>query len=132
MTSIEFDIEDIVSDMLTHLSSVLADARSGLSSEDVVHLRLFHRASDSPRDSFPAIDDGMDLRSKLASAVSLWCKDCRSPPTTSVIPVFGIDVLNDESECAEGSIFLALQVLLLDAIHTETEVWLRKDREYNM
>ena len=119
---------EMLSDMLSVLRKVLADGRTGLMPSDVVHLRLFHTATKrSSSGMIEARDDGVQIRCALQTAVAKWGNEA-SLPATSVIPVHAIDVIGVKDKV--GTIQVALQALLLDPVHLETDIWIHKDREY--
>jgi diphthine-ammonia ligase len=129
----EIDVQtiDLLSSMLSALTKVLAKGRTGLVSKDAMHLRLFHTATRRVASgTLEANEDGLHIRSAFQSAVAKWGDDA-ALPATSVVPVHTINILNSTpSASGGGQILLAVQALLVDPVHTETDIWIRKDREY--
>lgn len=123
---------ELLSDMLAALSKGLADARTGFHATEAIHLRLFHTATvRSSSGTIEPRDDGFHIRLALQSAIATWAKDT-SPPSSSVIPVHAIDIINTPlNNPAGGQIFLAIQAQLVDPVHLETDIWINNDREYN-
>ena len=66
----------------------------------------------------------------MQSAIASWGKDKASVPAASVVPVQAIDVINGLPSSKDSKALLAMQVLLIDPVHMETEIWIRKDRQY--
>lgn len=104
----------LISEMLSAIDSLLAKARSGLRNQSAIHLRLYYLPG------MPC-DDGTQWRLSLQSSVASWYSKNGLLPATTVVPVKGLSIINAESISTKSTPFLALQVLLLDPIHTETE-----------
>jgi hypothetical protein len=116
--------------MLVSLDKVLAEGRSGLSSSNAIHVRLFYVATEfSGSGNALAKDDGLQLRSFMQSAIASWGKDKDSVPAVSVVPVQAIDVINGLPSSKDLKALLAMQVLKVDPVHMETEIWMQKDRQ---
>jgi hypothetical protein len=79
-----------------------------------------------------ALTDGVQIRSAFHSAVAHWCGSGTSLPAITVVPVHTINVLNSEVHPTSPKVIaLALQVILVDPVHLETDIWIHKDRVYN-
>ena len=113
-------------------------ASSRGNSRNVLHVRLFYVASTILEATGEKVlqDDGSILRSALQAALST-CFQSASPPSSSVVPVQKIDQLlpHDsaiQSTCAtiskSSTIFMALQVLVIDPIQIETDLWIHHGR----
>eukprot|EP00980_Cylindrotheca_fusiformis_P012332 scaffold3020_cov118-Cylindrotheca_fusiformis.AAC.2 len=113
-TSIQLQPVSLLFDMLSAHEKLLAKARSGLCNRSVLHLRLYYQPG-------VALDDGVQWRTSLQSAVALWCDSSGLFPATTVVPVQGISLINTESVSKESSYFLAMQCLVVDPVHMETE-----------
>jgi hypothetical protein len=101
--------EHILADMLdaarTSLSPVIA-------CEHAIHVRLFYLAS---------MDDGARWRSSLATALG------SRPPASSIVPVQGMQFfVNDKQSVLP---FVAIQVLAIDSVGMETELWINYGRD---
>lgn len=129
--TVDLCIETLLYDMLVYLDKVLAEARSGLSASNVLHVRLFYVATGkSSTGDIKAKNDGLQIRISLQSAIKSWAGGRGSCPSTTVVPVHAIDVISS-SFSFEGKVPLfAMQALIIDPIHMETEIWIRKDRQY--
>jgi diphthine-ammonia ligase len=125
----------LLADMLASAEQCLADARSGLSKSNILHIRLFYVASEHCRDHCGrkvVRDDGVHLRTSLHGLVGSFVTE--NPPSTTVVPVLAIDSFGTNlyrPEASDSKIGkLAMQVFLADPVHLETEIWIHKDREY--
>ena len=128
-------LDMMLGDMLKSVERVLADARSGLKESNILHVRLFYVASEQNTmdGDFIPRDDGVELRSSLRSLVNSKIKN--NPTATTVVPVRGIHISGHNTNSSGGSNTLsstkfAMQVLVIDPVHLETEIWINKDREY--
>jgi len=127
----EIQSESMLVDMLSSVQSVLSDARAGLTTRNMMHVRLFYVSSEqSTSDGQHLVrNDGVQLRSSLNAAVASSLTNNRA--ATSVVPVRSIDTIGIESKKSDDksrTILFAMQVLLLDPVHLETEIWIHKDR----
>jgi hypothetical protein len=125
----------LISDMISSVEAVLSNARAGLSlNSTTVHIRLFYVATENvTRNNIVVKDDGVALRSALAAAVA--SKAGRKTPAMTVVPVQAIDTIGWEQDSVketteDQTVMFALQVLCLDPVHFETELWIHKDRHY--
>jgi diphthine-ammonia ligase len=126
-------IEDVLSDMLVSLDKSLSEGRTGMAPSKAVHLRLFQTATRRLASGcVEALTDGVQIRSAFHSAVAHWCGSGTSLPAITVVPVHTINVLNSEVHPTSPKVIaLALQVILVDPVHLETDIWIHKDRVYN-
>ena len=77
-------------------------------------------------------EDGLQVRLAFQSAIAKWTKN-PSLPASSVVPVHAMDIINVPINGAKDrQIIYALQALYVDPVHLETDIWIRKDREYNI
>ncbi|KAG7361982.1 phospholipid-translocating P-type ATPase, flippase [Nitzschia inconspicua] len=142
-------LDTILDSMLTSLEGVLADARSGLTRKELLHIRLFHVPSTE-------VTGSSMVRLALRRVVQSHFRGVTVPATT-VVPVLAIDcigttttattattatatkattttsmrdssTLDDPGSWIVGR--LAIQALFLDPVHLETEIWIHKDRRY--
>jgi hypothetical protein len=104
----------LLSDMFSALDRLLAKARSGLLPHSAIHVRLYYLARFSS-------DDGVQWRTSLQSAVASWDNKKGLYAATTVVPVQGISLINSTAVSNESSPFLAMQVLVIDPVHMETE-----------
>jgi hypothetical protein len=131
LENIQLDL--MLGDMMSSVERVLADARSGLQASNIIHVRLFYISSEQNalHGIFSPRNDGVQLRASLRSIVSSRMRN--NPPATSVVPVQGIYISDQNTNISEGSSTLstqfAMQVLVADPVHLETEIWIHKDRE---
>lgn len=112
----------LLSDMFSAVDKVLASARSGLTHQNLLNVRLFYPVQcglDSNND--PVRDDGIPWRASLQAAVASWSNAKGSCAATTVVPVQGINVLNFPSHSTPLAPFIAMQILFLDPVHMETE-----------
>eukprot|EP00934_Nitzschia_sp_Nitz4_P008816 Nitzschia sp. Nitz4//scaffold45_size130396//106541//109024//NITZ4_003469-RA/size130396-processed-gene-0.201-mRNA-1//1//CDS//3329552458//8806//frame0 len=130
--TMDVDLDLLFNDMLMTLSKASAEGRSGLGQRQVLHVRLFYVATvkSSSGDILPC-NDGVRLRSALERAVSKWDSNDVTFPATSVVPVSSIDLLHANAALFSKRAFLSMQVVLLDPVHLETNIWIRKNREYS-
>ena len=59
--------------------------------------------------------------------------DSDNPPAATVVPVRAIGMCGLKKtaiNCSNNIAKYAMQVVLVDPVHMETEVWIHKDREY--
>jgi len=128
----EIHSDTMLDDMISSAMKVLSIARAGLETHNIIHIRLFYVSSEQTTDGeYIVRDDGVQLRASLRAIIS--SKIQKNQPAISVIPVKGIDtivMLRKESRNIKRRIMFAMQVLILDPIHLETEMWIHKDREY--
>jgi diphthine-ammonia ligase len=118
----EVQPNQLLSNMLSTMDKLLTKARSGLSSRNVIHVRLFYLATSAIKNgSALASDDGMHWRSSLLSTITSWSSHEGSRPTTTVVPVHAMNVVNAPKLSTLSLPFVALQVLILDPVHMETE-----------
>lgn len=141
------DIDSVLNDMIeAFVQSVLTES-SGLTLDHVLHVRLFYMSASlvpSKGESIQVkpLDDGSRLRCALHSALTLrWCKQGQSRtiniPACTVVPVQEMTMIKTESDGGGcngrdhigGHVLLAMQLLLVDPIHTETEIWIHDGRE---
>mmetsp|Transcript_20030 Transcript_20030/g.41175 ORF Transcript_20030/g.41175 Transcript_20030/m.41175 type:complete len:865 (+) Transcript_20030:225-2819(+) len=126
----EIQSKSMLVDMLSSVQSVLAEARAGLTTRNMIHVRLFFVSSKESADGqYIVCNDGVQLRSSLSAAVNSMMEN--NHPATSVIPVKAIDTIGVVPKHVGNEnriIMFAMQVLLLDPVHLETEIWIHKDR----
>jgi diphthine-ammonia ligase len=91
---------------------------NGLCSENIVHVRVYHATG--------MCDDGIRLRSALASALVSGAKQT---PASSVIPVQRIKLITDNEGCSSFPTVLALQLLAIDPVQLDTDLWVHHGRE---
>lgn len=117
-------------EMLSSAKKALSEARANLNTDHIAHVRLFCVSPEkSTNAEYLCLDDGFQLRSALRNAIS--SKVDHNHPASSIIPVKAIDtigLLPQTSSDGSGAIMFAMQVLLLDPVHLETEIWINKDR----
>lgn len=121
-------LSSLLHDMLSCAEQAISDARAGLLfRKTAVHVRLFYVASNTAakRTSFPQ-DDGIGLRYALSTAVASMCGDAR--PATTTVPVQAIATVGWEQNVSGTQHELAMQIILIDPVHFETELWIHKDR----
>ena len=126
----EIQSESMLVDMLSSVQSVLSEARAGLTTRNMIHVRLFFVSSEESADGqYIVRNDGVQLRSSLSAAVNSIIEN--NHVATSVIPVKAIDTIGVVPKHVGNEnriIMFAMQVLLLDPVHLETEIWIHKDR----
>jgi enamine deaminase RidA (YjgF/YER057c/UK114 family) len=138
---LRIDPDALLRDMLTTVDKVLAQGRSGLDTAHALHVRLYHVAterslSSNGTTSVVVKDDGARLRSSLQSALSSWRKSESCCPATTVVPVQAMTLIpslrttEDFSDDERMTTFLAMQVLVVDPVHLETELWIHQGRAY--
>jgi len=117
-------------DMLSSADKLLSETRAGLDARNIVHIRLFYVSSKkSTNGGYAVHNDGVQLRITLLNAIG--SKFENNLPATSVIPVKAIStvgVLPRNTHDDNRVIAFAMQVLLHDPIHLETEIWINKNR----
>ena len=95
-----------------------------------VSSRLFYVSSEKSTNEDTFLhNDGVQLRSSLRNAIGF--KFDKRLPAISVIPVKAIDTIDfvpKDTDDSNRVIKFAMQVLLLDPVHFETEIWIHKDR----
>lgn len=112
----------LLSDLFSSIDKILASARSGLSQEHAVNVRLFYHARRGlNEDNDIERDDGIQWRASLQTAVASWNNSKQSCTATTVVPVQGINLFNFPSRATPLAPFIAMQVLFLDPVHMETE-----------
>lgn len=123
-------LDSLFINMLEVADKALAEARSGLGPSSTFHVRLFYDASAGlDEDNVPAGDDGVFVRTCLQTAVALCSKSRCCLPAVSAVPVTAIDVTGISTPRYHTPMF-AMQILLFDMVHAETETWIQKDRNY--
>jgi hypothetical protein len=118
------DIEHLLDSMVGAFFQVGFAESSGLSIEDIVHVRLYHIGaliSDSlGTERTHVIDDGMRLRLSLYSVLASRCATAGGMHACSVVPVQAMKVVPASSSLQiKGTTFLVMQVLLADPVHME-------------
>ena len=118
------DIDHLLNNMIGALLESDSIRSSGLSVDEIVHVRLYHigailvDSQEAPAKH--AVDDGMRLRSSLHSAIGSRCvsgggrREATAMPACSVVPVQAMKVV--PASCSidnEGTTVLAMQVLLV-------------------
>jgi diphthine-ammonia ligase len=122
----------LLRDMFASADKVLAEGRSGLNAADAIHVRLYYIAANVTEEGDAvALDDGLQLRSSLESAIATWGSNKTSLPSSSVVPVSGLNLINSTIDMQDVVMLFAMHVLVIDPVHFETEKWINKDREYN-
>jgi diphthine-ammonia ligase len=138
---LQIDPDALLRDMLTTVDKVLAQGRSGLDTALALHVRLYHVAterslSSNGTTSVVVKDDGTRLRSSLQSALASWRNRESLCPATTVVPVQAMTLIPSLRSTADANddegvmTFLAMQVLVVDPVHLETELWIHRGREY--
>lgn len=128
----DIDLTLMLRGMLFAVEKAIAEARSGLCLTDSIHIRLFFISSArSSHGRKEAIDDGVQLRSLLRSTVASMIGN--NTPATTVVPVRAIKTScwTRKTNKASGLVVYAMQTLLANPVHFETELWIHKDRQYN-
>jgi diphthine-ammonia ligase len=123
------DPEIVCSLILDAAITTLKSVRLGL--HQMLNIRLYYVACSSDD---AASDDGIRWRTSLASSLAakasfLACNinDKVRMPATSVIPVSGINFIRGEAPDNEP--FVAAQVMAIDPVHMETELWIHIGRD---
>lgn len=122
--------EPVLSEMIDATISSLEE--SSLCLSQMLHVRLYYVATD---ESGIASDDGLQWRTSLSTALALKAgsegnnSKVAGLPAISVVPVRGIKFVCDVD--LVGTPFVAIQVLAIDPIHMETELWIHHAREEN-
>ena len=128
----DYDIhsDSLLADMLSSNKKVLSQARAGLHNHNIVHIRLFYISTEKSSDGgYTVINDGVQLRTSLLNAMNLIFG--KNLPAISVIPVNAINTACiPRGKTCDGDRFImfAMQILLLDPVHLETEIWINKGR----
>ena len=126
----EIQSDSLFTDMFSSAEKVLSETRSGLDSRSIAHIRLFYVSSEKSANEDTILhNDGVQLRSSLRNAIGF--KFDKRLPAMSVIPVKAIDTIDfvpKDTNDINRVIKFAMQVLLLDPVHFETEIWIHKDR----
>jgi len=107
--------DHIMDDIVLVLSESLKDAEQSM--DHILHIRLYHlNEHDGPVCE--------QLRSSLESALG------KLRPAVSLVPCFGITILNGNNEemSKNDNIFVAMQVTLIEPTNLETELWIRSER----
>ncbi|KAL3906782.1 MAG: hypothetical protein SGARI_003843, partial [Bacillariaceae sp.] len=120
-------MDRLLADMLASAEQCLADARSGLRKSSIIHVRLFYVSSELRNDGASFVpEDGVQIQASLKGAVASIVAG--NTPATTAVPVIAIDCCG--TNFGTDTIQLAMQLLVIDPVHLETEVWIHKDREY--
>lgn len=128
---VEVQMDALLDDMLLALEKALSEGRSGLGPSDLLHVRLFHVATQrSTTGRIEPLDDGVQLRSTLQRALCKW-GDNTALPASTVVPVNYMDLINTEKQIENRYLFLSMQAFFVDPVHLETNIWIHKDREYH-
>jgi diphthine-ammonia ligase len=121
--------ETILSEMLDAAVTSLKSSSLGL--HQVLNIRLYYVASNLDG---VASDDGLRWRSSLATSLaiksSLFGNNSTTKmgvPATSVVPVRGMQFVRDVDQ--SDAPFVALQVMAINPVHMETELWIHHGRE---
>ena len=126
----EVHSDSMLIDMLSSADKVLSETRAGLDASNIAHIRLFYVSSEKSTDGGNAmLNDGVQLRTSLRNAIGIQFEN--KLPATSVVPVKAISTIGvlPRNECDNNRVIMfAMQVLLLDPVHLETEIWINKDR----
>ena len=128
----DYDIhsDSLLADMLSSNKKVLSQARAGLHNHNIVHIRLFYiSTAKSSEGGYTVINDGVQLRTSLLNAMNLIFG--KNLPAISVVPVNAINTACiPRGKTCDGNrlIMFAMQILLLDPVHLETEIWINKGR----
>jgi diphthine-ammonia ligase len=124
----DIDLESMISDMLFAVEKVLAEARAGLYLRNSIHIRLFFVSTEQSSGG-RVIDDGVQLRSLLRAAVA--SKIGTNTTATTAVPVRAINTSCWTARTiGSGLAVFAMQILMVDPVHFETELWIHKDRQY--
>ncbi len=133
------DVENLLDVMIGAVFQKDFVDSSGLSVIEIIHIRLYYIGAElfeiSEEDTVCVIDDGMRLRTALTTVlVSRFAASGQSPsvtiPATTVVPVQAMKVVPPSSSVAiEGTTIMAMQVLLADPVHLETELWIHHCRD---
>jgi len=116
-------------DLDTTLEAMLASCRRSiqptlLSVDSIVNLRLYYLATGKYK------RDGVLLRSSLARMLAEECASY-GMPSSSVIPVGRMRLVHSNFQLEHERTIMAMQVLVMDPVHFETELWIHHGREYN-
>jgi enamine deaminase RidA (YjgF/YER057c/UK114 family) len=128
--ALDVQLNALLGDMLMAVDKVLAEGRSGLKAANTVHVRLYYVATEqSSSGEIKVKDDGLALRSSLQSSIASWRKNEESLPASTLVPVQGMKLITPKSNAKELVTMMAMQVLVVDPVHMETEIWINKGRE---
>jgi diphthine-ammonia ligase len=128
--ALDVQLGALLGDMLLAVDKVLAEGRSGLKAANTVHVRLYHVATEqSSSGEIKVKDDGVGLRSSLQSSIASWRKNEESLPASTLVPVQGMKLITAKSNTKDMVTMMAMQVLVVDPVHMETEIWINKGRE---
>jgi hypothetical protein len=121
--------DSLFMDMLSSAEKVLSETRAGLDTSKIAHVRLFYvSTAKSANGGYVVHNDGVQLRSSLRNAIGF--QFANSLPAISVVSVKAISTIDVSKSTREDSrgILFAMQVLLLDPVRLETEIWINEDR----
>jgi diphthine-ammonia ligase len=128
--ALDVQLGALLGDMLMAVDKVLAEARSGLKAANTLHVRLYYVATEqSSSGEIKVKDDGIALRSSLQSSIASWRKNEESLPVCTLVPVQGMKLITPKSNAKDMVTMMAMQVLVVDPVHMETEIWINKGRE---
>ena len=141
------DTEQLLVDMLGAFEKSLTtsdgEISSGLRLSDVLHVRLFYVPSKVQQESGEKVieDDGLLLRSAFQAALASCFASSHdkrrnglSIPASSIIPAQAIHLLRQKEDVkiststTSQSIFMALQILAIDPLRMESELWIHHGR----
>lgn len=129
-----FDIENLLNVMISSaLQKAFVDL-SGLSVNEMAHVRLYYTGALFGDGTSTVIDDGMRLRTALSSAIASQAVASGSGtisnvPIATIVPVQALKVVFPSSSTViEGTTVLAMQIFIVDPVHMETELWIHHGR----
>jgi diphthine-ammonia ligase len=127
----DWEVDNLMHSMMLRLELTLADARAGLSWDKIMNIRLFYVPSVLNTEG--ECPDVATLHTSLQTVINARVHD--NAPASTVVPVLAIDTIGYRDKTVnqpEWHASFAMQVLLLDPVHLETEIWIHKDRHYAM
>jgi Predicted ATPases of PP-loop superfamily len=116
-------LESIFEQMIDSAVSILQES-AGLGISNILHIRLFYVCN-------PAYDNSLALKSSLQASLSiLWNaklgnRTKQQLPATSIVPVQSMAV---SPSFSSSSPFVAMQFMVADLLHMETEMWIHHNR----
>jgi hypothetical protein len=129
---VDMDVENVLSQMVHHFSRALRYGLSGLGLANALNVRLYY-VSTSRNDlgELTAVEsDGVRIRSAFQHALAAQWPSAETVPATTLIPVQGLTVLNLGTSADSRTLtFFAMQIVLVDPVHMESEIWIHHGRE---
>ncbi len=122
-----FNLTHLLREMIVSAIDTMT-AKSELDKIYTLHVRLFYNISSMH--SFGC--DAFIVRCALASAIAAeWSRS--SEPAISLVPVDAMSMLSKPQSSKQTSISpcLGMKIISADLVHTETEMWIHYNRQYN-